>query len=42
MVDVFDPEGYKNLINSKEYTVAMLKVNVQSYGTARDYFQKMD
>ena len=40
MVDTFDPKGYEKLKNSKEYTVAMLKVNVQSYGTARDYFQK--
>jgi len=40
MVDVFDPKGYKDLTNSTEYTIAMLKVNVQSYGTARDYFQK--
>ena len=40
MADTFDPKGYEKLRNSEEYTVAMLKVNVQSYGTARDYFQK--
>ena len=40
MADTFDPKGYEKLKNSEEYTVAMLKVNVQSYGTARDYFQK--
>ena len=40
MADTFDSKGYEKLKNSEEYVVAMLKVNVQSYGTARDYFQK--
>ena len=36
----FDPKGYQNLINSKEYTIAMHKANLVSLESAYAHFEK--
>ena len=40
MIDKFDPSGYEKLKNSKEYTIGMLKANINSYESAEKHFKE--
>ena len=40
MIDKFVPSGYEKLKNSKEYTIGMLKANINSYESAEKHFKE--